>query len=359
MLVTSIFKTLRAGALKHFLMLLSVSVSLLACQTGVAAAGAVQKTKLTVAVASNSLAWLPYLVADGAGYLADEGLDVKNVAIGTNTAPIAALLGGSVDVAAVGVQAALTAAARKQPIRVLVPLSTEFTSMMFMRKEAMRKAHVSSNLPLAERVKALKGMKVAICNSGCSTDLLLRYLLATYAPDIKPDRDLQIVPILQASSVLASMSRGMIDVAMFSPPVPEKAVADGYADIYIDTIAGEVPATRGMLFTALLVTDQSLKKNPAALRALVRAIDRALKLIHTHPAKAGAAARKFMPKMGDALWNSAMQKMKQATPKDPFVSVDGLKKYGDLINSGATKFNIDYSALPVNDLVAQALKEER
>ncbi|WP_454689143.1 ABC transporter substrate-binding protein [Achromobacter aloeverae] len=321
-----------------------------------AMADARPKLKLTVAISSASFAWLPYLVADGAGYLKDEGIEVQNVSIGTNTAPIAALLGGSVDVAAVGVQAALAAAARKQHIRVLAPLTTEFTAVMFGRKDAMAKAGIKPDAPLAERVRALKGMRVAVCNSGCSTDLLLRYLLATYAPEINPDRDLQIVPILEAGSVRASMSRGLIDFALFSPPVPQRAIADGYAAPYIDTIAGEVPATKGMVFSALLVNEASLKKNPEALRGLVRAVARAMKLIHEDPAKAGAAARKFMPDMDDQVWNAAMRQMVAATPKSPVVSVEGLKKFGDLMSYGPVKYKLDYAALPVNDLVESALK---
>ena len=317
------------------------------------------KPKLTVAVSSASFAWLPYLVASGAGFIAAEGIEVENVSIGTNTAPIAALLGGSVDVAAVGVQAALAAVDKRQPIRVLVPLTSEFTSVMFARKDVLRKANVSAKSPIAERVKALTGLRVAVCNSGCSTDLFLRYVLATYAPEINPDKDLQIVPILEASSVLASMNRNLIDVAMFSPPVPQKAVLDGYGEMYIDTIAGDVPATKGMVFTALLVTEGSLKARPRELRGLIRAVDKAMKLIHSDPIRAGAAARQFMPKMEDDMWNASMRQMVAATPKDPFVSVEGLKKYGDLINSGTTKYKVDYSALPVNNMVDEALKEKK
>ncbi|MGD9942897.1 MAG: ABC transporter substrate-binding protein [Burkholderiaceae bacterium] len=359
MSLISVIRSFQEGGLRRLGAASLVGVMLSAGSVGAVQAQTAPKSKLTVAVASASFAWLPYLVAAGAGYIGEEGIEVENVSIGTNTAPIAALLSGSVDVAAVGVQAALAAVAKKQPIRVLTPLSSEFTSMMFARKDSLSKAKISPDAPIEQRVRALKGMKVAVCSAGCSTDLLLRHLLATYAPELNPDRDLQIVPIVEASSVLASMSRGLVDVAMFSPPVPQKAAADGYAQVYIDTIAGEVPATRGMLFTALLITEKSLKERPQELRGLVRALDRALKLIHADPVKAGAAARQFMPKMDDDLWNAAMRKVVAATPKDPFVSVEGLKKYGALISSGGNKYEVNYDALPVNDLVAAALKEKR
>jgi ABC-type nitrate/sulfonate/bicarbonate transport system substrate-binding protein len=200
---------------------------------------------------------------------------------------------------------------------------------------------------------------VAACNTGCSLDLLLRFMMKTYAPEIDLQRDVSIVPVSDAKSVLASMSHGAIDAAMFSPPVPQKAVKDGYAAIYIDTIRGDVPATKGMVFTGLMVTEQTVKTRRKELKALVRAVDRALKLIHSDPKRAGAAARKAMANMDDDIWNASMQQMVAATPKDPFVSVEGLRKYGDLINVGPVKYHVDYKALPVNDLVAEALKEKK
>lgn len=344
---------------KAFLAFLPCSLLITALLAGPAGAQTVAKGKLTVAVSSVSFAWLPYYVAVGAGYLADEGIEVENVAIGTNTAPIAALLGNSVDMAAVGVQAALAAVDKRQPIKLLGPLTSEFTSVMFARKEVLDRLKVSRASPIKDRVAALKGLRIAVCNPGCSTDLFLRHILAIYAPEINPERDITIVPILEASNVLASMSRGLIDVSMFSPPVPQKAVADGYGAVYIDTIEGDVPSTKGMLFTALMATEDGIKRKPTEFKGVVRALDRALKLIHSDVEAAGKAARQFMPTIEESLWSASMRQMVSATPKDASISVEGLKRYGDLINSGATKYNVDYGSMAATALIEEALKERK
>ena len=315
--------------------------------------------KLTVAAGSTSFAWLPLYVAVGAGYFKDEGLSVEIIPVAANTTPIAAILSGGADIAGIGVQAAFAAADKHQRVKILTPMTTEYTSIIFARKTILKERGVSRNAPLKDRIAALKGLRLATTAVGAGPDLMYRFLFATYAPEIDPDRDVTIVPIGDSRNTLAAMSKGLIDVSAFSPPVPQKAVADGYADVLIDTIAGDVPAAQGLIYTALAVTEQKSKTDAAALRGFVRAIARADLLVHEDIVEAGKAARSFMSQMDSNLYDAGVRAMVPAIPKTPEVPVDGLKKYMALLNVGKFHYSVDYDMLTVNDLVGQALAEKK
>jgi NitT/TauT family transport system substrate-binding protein len=315
--------------------------------------------KLTVAAGSTSFAWLPLYVAHGAGYFRSEGLDVKIVAVGANTTPVAAILSNSADIAGVGVQAAFAASDKKQPVKLLTPMTTEYTSLIFARKAVLEQKGVTAKSPLKDRVKALTGLRLATTAIGAGPDLMYRFLFAKYGDGITVDRDASIVPVGDARNTLAAMSNGTIDVSAFSPPVPQKAIADGYAALLIDTINGDVPETKGMIYTALAVTADKVKNDAAMLEAFVRAIDRGNKLVRSDLAAAGKAARGFMSQMESSLFDSGVAAMVGAVPLTPHVSIDGLKVNMAVLKTGGYNYNVDYNNLVVNDLVDRALAKTR
>jgi NitT/TauT family transport system substrate-binding protein len=134
--------------------------------------------KLVVALGSTSFAWLPFYVAQGAGYFRQEGLEIEITNVAANATPIAAIMSKSADVAGIGVQAAFAAADKKQPVKILTPMTTEFTSLIFARKGLMEKKGVTAQSPLKDRVKAMAGLKLATTAVGAGPDLMYRFLFA-------------------------------------------------------------------------------------------------------------------------------------------------------------------------------------
>ncbi|HEY8047846.1 MAG TPA: ABC transporter substrate-binding protein [Ramlibacter sp.] len=311
--------------------------------------------KLTVALGSTSFAWLPFYVAQGAGYFKAEGLEIEVTNVAANATPVAAILSKSADIAGIGVQAAFAAADKKQPIKILTPMTTEFTSLIFARKGVMEKKGVTAHSPLKDRVKAMAGLKLATTAVGAGPDLMYRFLFARYGDGITVDKDARVVPVGDARNTLAAIKNGAVDVAAFSPPVPEKAISDGDAEMLIDTINGDIPETKGMVYTALAVTADKIRTDGPALEAFVRAIDRANKLIYADTAAAGKAARSFMSSMESNLYDASVKAMVPATPKAPTVSIDGLKVNMNVLKTGGYNYTVDYDTIVANDLVQRAL----
>ncbi len=315
---------------------------------------------IKIAVNSTSFAWLPLYVADGAGLLEKEGLKLEIILLKDTMAVASAMTSGEIDLGGVGGNTIFSARKANQPLRLLVPLSTEYTSTIFGRKEIIEQAGITANSTLEEKVAAMKGRKLGVVAFGNAQHNVLRFLFNKYGGGLDVDKAAEVVPVGDASTTMAAMRRGVIDFTAFSPPVPEKAVADGYAAVLIDTIGGDVPDTRGMVFTAVSVPEKSLADPAKAkkIAAFVRAMDAANTLIQTDLAAASKAAIKHMSSMDPELFNLGMRSAQRASPKTPEVSVEGLKKYYALLAAGGTTYaqgDFDFEASVANDFVREAV----
>lgn len=331
-------------------------VSGLALSSGVQAADRTVK----IAIGSTSFAWFPLYVAYGAGYFKDAGLNVEIINVPANSTPVAAMMGGSVDIAGLGTQTAFAAIDKGQPIKILTPMVTEYTSTIFARPEIMRQKGITAKSPLADRVKAMTGLKLATTAIGAGPHLMYRYLFKKYLNGADVDKLAEVVPIGDSAATLAGMKRGIVDVSAFSPPVPEKAVADGIGEIMIDFIGGDVPEVAGAVYVILAVSDDKLKNDGPMLAAFVQALERANKLAQSDLLAAGEAARPLLGKMESKLYEQGVKVMKPALPKTATVSVDGLQNFMNLLLATGYKFNkVDVRAITANDFVTQALAQKK
>jgi NitT/TauT family transport system substrate-binding protein len=314
--------------------------------------------KLKVVLSSTSFAWLPLYVADGAGLFAKEGLDVEIVNVKDGTVVVTAILNGDADIAGVGGNAVFASRAAGQPVKFLTPMNTEYTSTIFVRKELFQQAGLTDKSSIEQKMALLKGKKIGVISFNGGQHTMMRFLFAKYVGGVDVDKAAEIVPIGDSANTLAAMRRGAIDASAFSPPVPEKAVADGYASILLDMIAGEVPETRGMVFTAMAVTEKALTEKSKRLAAFVRAIDAADKLIQADILAAGKAARKHMTAMDSDLYELGIRAMKPASPQGAETPIAGLKKYRELLAFGGTAYakgDFDFEASVSNQFVRDAL----
>ncbi len=317
------------------------------------------QAKLSVVVSSTSFAWFPLYVADGAGFFKDEKIDVTITNVKDGAAVVTAIMSGDADIAGVGANAVFAARDKKQPVVLLTPMATEYTSVIFGRKESFAKKGVTPQSTIEQKVEAMKGMKIGVIYFNGAQHMMFRFLMSRYA-NADLDKVAEVVPIGDSGNTLAAMSRGLLDVTAFSPPVPQRAINDGYGMMVLDPINGEIPATRGMVFTAMAVTEDNAVKRKADLSAFVRAIDKANKLVFSDIAKAGQAARKHMSSMQSELYDAGVRAMVPATPKSPEVPIAGLKTYYELLKFGGEKYaqgDFDFAASVRNDLVREAIKK--
>jgi NitT/TauT family transport system substrate-binding protein len=161
---------------------------------------------------------------------------------------------------------------------------------------------VTPSSPIEDRVKALKGLTLAVTPQGTLTDVLMRATLRQYGLD--PDKDVTLQPMKDAASMLASAKQGKIDGLLFTPPTPYSLVEQGGVE-WINYAAGDVPAVSGSYQLDLVASDSYVKDHKDTVEKFLGAVARAEKLIHSDPAAAAKLARKAFPDMSETLWKTS------------------------------------------------------
>lgn len=247
---------------------------------GASGAGGGQQT-ITVASAPNVFLSALYVAKDD-GLFAKEGLKVTIVEVESGNDSIAALASGKAQFADVGFED--LAEMRKEgddSVIMARDILDRVTLTLVMRKQVAEQKGVTAQSPLADRLRALKGLKIGITSPGAPTDTYMRYYLASVG--LNPERDVQLVALGGGSALLAALEKGQIDAYHLSPPTPYVAAEKGFGVVLIDGPKGEVPDLDRYDYTAFATSRQWAEDNKDAAAAFSRAITAATQKVKSRP----------------------------------------------------------------------------
>jgi len=238
---------------------------------GSANAQAVKKVKITIPVIAHSM--LPIFVAQNKNYFSDEKLDVEVNSTNGGGPDIRALIAGDVDFSfTTGDNVILAHQEGKRLVMVMSGLNKLFINWA-IHKDAAKSKGITESTPLAEKIKALKGMTIGVTNAGALTAHLASFVVRKAG--LNPQTDVNIVPVGSGPTWLAALENRKVDVALTAPPTPDTAVSRGFAISFINNAKGEDPSIAEFLMENLIVRPDTLTKDPEAVRRMVRALTRA------------------------------------------------------------------------------------
>jgi NitT/TauT family transport system substrate-binding protein len=239
---------------------------------------------ITIAIGGYTFAYLPLLVATAAGFMRAEGLEVSLVDTGSGTNSMAAMLGGSVDVAGLVMSDVILAVVKGQKINAFVPLMSQYASDAVISSKAAEKVGLTQNMPLQERMARMKGLTLAISGRGSGTDKIWRYLLSLGGLDAEKDVTLTVIKL---DKMYLALRSGQIDGFNTTAPANNRAVEDGIAVWAARPSQGEVPGVENFLYTVLCARPEYLEKNAENAAALVRGMTKGSEVIKNDPDAAG------------------------------------------------------------------------
>ena len=105
----------------------------------------------------------------------------------------------------------------KKLIMVMSGLNKLFINWA-MHKDVAKSKGVTESMPLADKIKALKGLTVGVTNPGALTAHLAAFVIRKAG--YNPQQDVNIVPIGSGPTWLAALENRKVDVALTAPPVP-------------------------------------------------------------------------------------------------------------------------------------------
>jgi len=164
----------------------------------------------------------------------------------------------------------------------------------------------------------LKGKRVGVAGFGLGAHRGAQIMIAKLG--LNPDTDVVMLQIGGDPTRLSALLSGTIDASVFNPPLYKRAVEAGMRVLAnIEEMGFPVQAS------ALVSTEQFVKKNPDLTRRAMKSIIESIYLVKINPELTKRAIRKYMRFNDDRDTDEAYQIMRDTTPRKPYPTVEGMK----------------------------------
>jgi len=323
------------------LVMLSLGLSL-ALSTS-AMAQALKPLRVTIPVIGMN--FLPLFAAADKGIFAKEGFDVEIISTSGDGPDVDALIAGSVQFTVSTPNRLLTSYEQGKPLLAIMNMANRNAIDCVINKDVAARLAITENTPLDQKLKALKGLKVAGTRPGAFTYLVL----VDYAKraGLVPQQDLQILGVGGGPGMIAALENGQIDVACNTSPTTDLMVKRGKAIMFTHNSIGRDPTYDDFLFELLYVRPDYAKANPDTVRAFCRALLAAIADIRDTPAHEQLPLlRKRFTGVEDDMLVQTLENLKPIFRRDGRVTPDSLAKATKfLIDSGAIKSGAPWDAI--------------
>jgi NitT/TauT family transport system substrate-binding protein len=319
--------------------------------TGSAKAQAVKKIKMTIPVIAHSM--LPVFIAQNKNFFADEKLEVEINSTNGGGPDIRALIAGDVDFSfTTGDNVILAHQEGKKLTMVMSGLNKLFINWA-MHKDVAKAKGITESTPLAEKIKALKGMTIGITNAGALTAHLASFVVRKAG--LNPQSDVNIVPIGSGPTWLAALENRKVDVALTAPPTPDTAIARGYAVLFINNAKGEDASISEFLMENLIIRPETAAKDQDTVRRMVRALTRANQWsLKNTPEQVADALKPSMATIAPDLLMSGVKAVLPTLSSDGRTSEKSVQITQDILEQGGIlKKRAPYGELVSNDFLAK------
>jgi len=307
-----------------------------------------EKVKITIPAVTTTFASLYH--ARAAGYFADEGLDVEIVVIG-GPASLQAVIAGDAQFALIPGTYQIMAHEKGQRLPAVMSVLTRNSINLVMHKDVARAKGITDTSPLAAKIRALRGLKLAGSTpGGFSHQMLVYYALKA---GLDPQKDVEIVGLGTDPARLAALEQRQVDVFATGTPTPEAAVARGFGVMVVDNSAGEDPDFAEFMMDVLVAPPATLKQRPELVRKMVRALLKSSAWLLDHPADQAVPFMKpALGRIDDALILTGLQKTRLGIPRDGRVTERAVTLTQDFLRKiGALKTVIPYDQVVTHEFL--------
>lgn len=235
-----------------------------------------------------SLAYIQSYAAASLGYLADEGLDVELIDTGGGGPDVQLVLGGRAETTVNDGAQILPAPQQGQRLVCVLSLLDRSIVNATMSADTAARLGLSAQTPFADKLRALKGLKIGVTRPGALTWQQARYNLVSAGLD--PDRDAEVIGVGGAPALAAALQFGSVDVIYISLPIGERLVQQRIAMTLVDNARGEDPNLGRFMMEGLWARADFIAENRDLMGMIVRAYRRASGFVASSTPEAVAAA---------------------------------------------------------------------
>jgi ABC-type nitrate/sulfonate/bicarbonate transport system substrate-binding protein len=267
---------------------------------------------------SDNLQYMSFWVAEGAGYFADEGFDVRVVAPDTPSGITTLVREHTIDVFVLPPPTYIALIASGEPIVLVANLLQNDPINLVVRPEVWEARKLRTDVPVAERLFALRGARIGVAPGPPPR---LRALFASVGMNADTDVELVIIHGKDQNEAFANRS---VDAHYCHTPYLEKALVDQDARLLVNQSGGEAPVLATRQIHALAVTERFIQQGEGRVFALVRAVQRAQDLVHNDRAATVAALSHALPHFDRRHLERIAAIYEPAVPASPAVSTEAI-----------------------------------
>ncbi len=173
----------------------------------------------------------------------------------------------------------------------------------------------AEKLSVEEKIKRLKGQRVAMPSSGGSGEKMLGVLAKKYGLTLPGDISTVYLGA-EAPSYVAAFQKDLIDAALPFEPAGVLVQQAGKGKIYLNMMNGEIPEFRDILFMTLATHPDIIKEKPDMLRKVARVFTEAHKILKDDPKRGKELMAKEYPTMTPETNSRAYDTVSQIWTRD-------------------------------------------
>ncbi|MBV9262631.1 MAG: ABC transporter substrate-binding protein [Pseudolabrys sp.] len=177
----------------------------------------------------------------------------------------------------------------------------------------------AEKMPVADKIKKLKGARVAMPSSGGSGEKMLGVLAKKYGLTLPGDIS-SVYLGAEAPSYVAAFQKDLIDAALPFEPAGVLVQQGGAGKIYLNLMNGEAPEFRDILFMTLATHPDNMRDKPELLRKVAAAFADAVKILKNDPKKGKELMALEYPSMTPETNSQAYDIVSQIWPVSPKMS---------------------------------------
>jgi NitT/TauT family transport system substrate-binding protein len=229
------------------------------------------------------------------------GLAIENPQAGTNSSLIIdAVLSGNADFAVAGTLTVLQAIRAGGDLTIIGGVANN-QLVTVIGNDALKKVGVPQDAPIAERIRALKGLTIGTNPTGATYTQMLRAYLKEYGID--PDKDVKLVGVADATALITGLEQGRFDAIATASGVVEQALALKAGQVWFSGARGDIPGAEKSIVALAVTRPDMIEKDPSTVEAFRASLTDALKAIKEDRVETGRVLKeKYFQKFDPALW---------------------------------------------------------
>jgi ABC-type nitrate/sulfonate/bicarbonate transport system substrate-binding protein len=217
---------------------------------------------------------------------------------------VAALIGGSIDMCAVGTTTGTDAIAEGAQIKAGAFFAGPINEVI-LSKKTVDKLGVSPEAPVDERIKAMNGLRIISAAPGSAHWTTLNMMLQRVGLSVK---DLQYQVLGDTLAMMEAIRNDQVDGALWSAGSLGNLLATGEGVRWISVPRGDLPEQLALPYNTVFVNNAWAEKNPDVLKRFQAALGDAIKIVKDDPEGSSKKIKAaFAPDMDQTIWDEGFE----------------------------------------------------